>query len=119
MTIPRNIQDSARLMRAAAIEKLRRDHGMTISRFRRSSPDIAKLITMVEPRLSGDPDMVIRAWLGVKPAQAAVPARLIDTGRPYVMSAAMRAAAERASGQPPLQALVSRVPPTREYERLA
>lgn len=114
MTLPRNIEDSARLVRAAAVEKLRKEHGMTVSRFRQSAPEIAKLIMQVEPKLSGSPDAVIRAWLGLKPEQAAGPKRLTSTGRPYRLAQQMQVAAARARAcQPPMMCMSSSV---RAYE---
>jgi len=120
MPLPRTVADSEKMMRSAAVARLR-DCGVVLNTHRRHPQGIADAIRMLCPQYedTGNPMSIIRAWLGDRPDGTVRANEIVSTGRPYVMSAALRAAAERAAVQPPLQALVSRVPPTREYERLA
>lgn len=96
MAVARNIEDSERMMRTAALERLRKEHGVVVSRYKRNPQGIADEITKIEGRISSsDPMVIIRAWLGLKPEQAAQPARFMGSGKEYKHDRSMQAALER------------------------
>lgn len=99
MAIPRSVEDSNKLMRNAAIERLRLEFGVKVTKHNSCAPRIALEIQRVEPSLqSGDPMTLIRAWMALKPSDI-VPARLMaDTGREYRFDRDMRHAAEKIQG---------------------
>lgn len=99
MAIPRSIEDSDKQMRNAAIERLRVEYGVKITKHNNCAPRIAEAIRQVEPGLqSTDPMTLIRAWVALKPSDV-VPARLItDTGREYQHLRDMQHAAARVRG---------------------
>lgn len=111
MAVARNIEDSDRMMRTAAIERLRKDHGVVVGRFKRNSQALADEITKVAGRFpTTDPMSIIRSWLGVKPPRAAMPAKFIGTGREYRPDATMRAAIERLGNFARPVSMASKVP---------
>lgn len=110
MALPRSIEDSNKRMRTAAIERLRSDFGVRLSKHDRSSTRIADAIRQVDPSLEvADPMLLIRAWVAVKPSEAVPGRQITETGRPYTLDAHMRQAVQRASHQPPLIAMSSSV----------
>lgn len=110
MALPRSIEDSNKQMRTAAIERLRAEFGVKLSKHNRCSTRIAEAIRQVEPGLQSDDAMLlIRSWVGLKPSDV-VPGRLTAANtRPYVMDAGMRLAAERAAYQPHMISMSSGV----------
>ncbi|OAE52863.1 hypothetical protein A7J71_18005 [Achromobacter insolitus] len=110
MALPRSIEDSDKQMRTAAIERLRTEFGVKLSKHNRCSTRIVDAIRQLEPHLqSENPMLLIRAWVGLKPSDV-VPGRLAaPSDRPYVMDAGMRIAAERASFQPHMISMSSSV----------
>lgn len=116
MALPRSIEDSNKQMRTAATDRLRAEHGVTLSKKKRGAEGIAEAIRSLESAIQSDDAMtLIRAWVALKPS-AVVPARALPTSdRPYVISAAMRLAAQRAAFQPPLISMSSKVLYAPEY----
>lgn len=87
MAIPRSVEDSTKQMRNAAIDRLRSQYGVKITKHSSCATRIAEEIHRVDPNLpAGEAMTVIRAWVALKPSEV-VPARLLtDTGRVYQMS---------------------------------
>jgi len=101
------------MMRTAAIERLRKEYGVSLTKHQRSPTAIASAIFKVEPRLSSrDPMVVIRAWLGLRSEDAVKPPKFLATGREYRPDSAMRAVMQRCQGLPKPVPLVSNVPLT-------
>ena len=110
MSNPRIDGVQSRLIRQAAIERLEREYGIKVSRFRRSTADIAALIeTATDRKVSGDPEMVIQLFTGMTLNRAPLPERFLGTGRPYKPSRQMAIAAQRAQDQPPMIGMSSTV----------
>ncbi len=110
MALTRSIEDSDKHMRNAAIERLRSEHGIKLTKHNRCATRIADAIRVAEPDLNAKDAMaLIRIWLGLKPSDA-VPSRLaFATGRPYVFDERMRMAAARVRGLPRLISMSSNV----------
>ena len=87
MALPRSVEDSNKQMRIAAIERLRVEFGVNLTKHGRCSTRVADAIRQVDPGLdAADPMLLIRAWVALRPSDV-VPARLFtDTGRVYQMS---------------------------------
>lgn len=113
MTLPRNREDSERMLRTAAVEKLRQA-GITVNRFRQNPQGIADAIRQIEPKFdrTNTPMSIIRAYLGVGPSVSTEPARLLSTGRAYRSDAQMHAVMDRLRDMPKPMILSSRVPLT-------
>jgi len=110
MALPRSVEDSNKQMRAAAIERLRTEFGVKLTKHNRCSTRIADAIRQVEPGLdAADPMLLIRAWVALKPSEVVPGRQLMETGRPYSLDARMRQAAQRASYQPHLISMSSSV----------
>ncbi|MGR8759454.1 hypothetical protein PVB08_22315 [Bacillus thuringiensis] len=95
MALPRNTEYANKLMRSAAVERLR-TFGIHMNKHYRSPLAIARKIQEISPELhSDDPMVIIRAWVSLK-ADAVVPGRLAwGTGQPYVLDSQMRYAQAR------------------------
>ena len=89
------------MMRMAAIERLRVEFGIKITKHTNCSSRIADEIRKVEPGLSqGDPMALIRAWVAIKPSDV-VPGRLAyGSGQPYTLGDQLRHAKARLKGMP-------------------
>lgn len=110
MALPRSVEDSNKQMRTAAIERLRVEFGLKLSKHNRCSTRIADAIRQVEPGLdAADPMLLIRAWVALKPSEVVPGRQLLETGRQYTMDAHMRLVAQRASYQPHLISMSSSV----------
>lgn len=110
MALPRSIEDANKQMRTAAIERLRTEFGVRLSKHIRSPKGIADAICQIDPTLEGREAMaVIRAWVALRPSEVVPGRQLLETGRPYTLDAHMRQAAQRASYQPHLISMSSSV----------
>lgn len=110
MALPRSVEDSNKQMRTAAIQRLRTEFGVRLSKHNRCSTRIADAIRQVEPGLdAADPMLLIRAWVAIKPSEVVPGRQLLETGRTYTLDAHMRQAAQRASYQPHLISMSSSV----------
>ncbi|RIQ38165.1 hypothetical protein D0846_17535 [Bordetella avium] len=100
---PRTVEQSDRYWRQAAVERLR-GMGIKLNRFRQNAEGVASEIRRIEPAYrGGDPNLVIRAWMG-----AAAAPKVEVQRRTYAPSAAMRFAALRSQqAEPSLKALGS------------
>jgi hypothetical protein len=110
MALPRSVDESNKQMCNAAVERLRTEFGMKITKHCNCAPRIAEAIRTIDPDLPfGDPMAVIRAWVALKPSDV-VPARLLlETGRVYSLGDQMRLAATRATFQPRMVSMSSKV----------
>ncbi|RIQ51039.1 hypothetical protein D0843_11145 [Bordetella avium] len=106
---PRTVEQSDRYWRQAAVERLR-GMGIKLNRFRQNAEGVASEIRRIESAYrGGDPNLVIRAWMGAAAAPEAEVQRRI-----YTPSAAMRFVALRSQqAEPSLKALGS--PSVRSY----
>lgn len=110
MALPRSVEDSNKQMRTAAIERLRVEFGVKLTKHNRCSTRIAEAIRQVEPALqSDDPMLLIRAWVGLKPSDVVPGRQAHETGRPYTFDSQMRHAASRVQGMPKLMSMSSSV----------
>lgn len=111
MPHPRNSSEGDRMARAAAVDRLRKVHGLRVSSHRWNDEYVAGLIQSIEPGLSGTPALVIRAWLSVKPANVTEPRTLSRHTQPYQprKCGQMAAAMERLKEFPRPAALVSNI----------
>lgn len=84
MALPRSIEDANKQMRTAALERLKAEYGVILDKTARRAEGIAAAIRQIEPGLdSGDPMVLIRAWVAIKPSEV-VPGRLAyGSGKPY------------------------------------
>ncbi|MCG7328043.1 hypothetical protein [Achromobacter sp. ACRQX] len=96
MALPRTIEDANKQMRTAALDRLKTEYGVILDKTARRAEGIAAAIRQIEPGLdSGDPMVVIRAWVAFKPTEV-VPGKLaFASGRPYTLDSTMRNAAAR------------------------
>lgn len=110
MALPRSIADSDKQMRTAAIERLRTEFGVKLSKHNRCSTRIADAIRQIERDLDeAEPMLIIRRWVALKPSEVVPGRQLLETGRQYTMDAHMRLASQRASYQPHLISMSSSV----------
>lgn len=87
MAIPRSVEDSNKQMRNAAIDRLRSQYGVKITKHSSCATRIAEEIHKVDPSLpTGEAMTVIRAWVALRPSEVVPPRLLKDTGRVYQMS---------------------------------
>lgn len=107
MPLPRKPAESDSLFRTAAIDRLRKEHGLVVSV--RTDAHVAKLIKTVEPGLSGAPALVIRAWVSAKRESRTPPRTVAVFTPPYQprKCGQMAAAMERLAGIPKPVALTS------------
>jgi predicted oxidoreductase len=96
MAIPRSVEDSNKQMRNAAIDRLRSQYGVKITKHSSCATRIAEEIHKVDPSLpAGEAMTVIRAWVALRPSEV-VPARLaFGSGQPYTLDTQMRLAKAR------------------------
>jgi len=96
MALPRSIEDANKQMRTAALERLKTEYGVILDKTARRAEGIAAAIRQIDPGLdSGDPMVLIRAWVAIKPAEV-VPGRLAyGSGKPYSLDSSMRYARDR------------------------
>lgn len=110
MALPRTIEDANKLMRTAALERLKAEHGVILDKTARRAEGIANAIRRIEPSLqSEDAMLLIRAWLALKPSGVTPGRAVTETGRRYSLSAQMRHLAERAKVQPAILSISSNV----------
>ncbi len=118
MALPRTIEDANKQMRTAALERLKAEYGVILDKTARRAEGIAAAIRQIEPGLdSGDPMVLIRAWVAIKPAEV-VPGKLaFASGRPYTLDNTMKFAAARlqAMRMPTPLSMTSRVQYSPEF----
>lgn len=112
MTFSRSMQTADRATRAAAIERLSTEHGIRLGINQRGTKAIADAVMQVEPSLSGEPILVLRAWLAMKPENVAGPREMAQPKQSYspCKDRGMAASMARLVGIPKPMAMASNIP---------
>lgn len=112
MTFIKNNSKPDQIDRHSAVRRLKDDFGIAISKRKWANSElIAKKITEVEPGISGDPMMVIRAWLRMRDSQLVSPREYQFKRIEYSpkKDAVMAMAMERLKDMPRQFSILSRV----------
>ena len=112
MPVARTAKDADRMTRSAAAQRLRDEHGISLTGRNLTSERLASAIMKIEPGLSGDPMCVVRAWLAIKPEGITPPRQIIRSTRSYSPAKDMAGVLGRLTDTPRPAAMVSKVPPT-------
>lgn len=112
MPLARTIKDADRMARSAAANRLKAEHGIRLCTRDWTNEILAGHIQAIEPGLSGEPILVIRAWLSIKPDNVALPREFTRSEREYSPSRdrSMAAAMARLAGFPRPIAIASNIP---------
>lgn len=114
MPLARTIKDADRMARSAAANKLKSEYGIRLCTRDWTNENLAERIQQIEPGLSGEPILVIRAWISMKAANVAQPREIARPAREYspAKDRSLAAAMARLADTPKPIAMASNIPLT-------